>query len=145
MRRATRRVRTRRARRATPPPRRPRRTDPDPPATARAPGAAPATLVRRYYRALDRRAFPAAWRLLSPAVRARFGGFEHWRAGFATTLSSRPAAIRVHGAAVELQLVARDRAACGVLVQRFAVRWELRRSRATAVTARRLGVPACAS
>ena len=38
-------------------------------------------------------------------------------------------------------LVARDRAACGVLVQRFAVRWELRRSRATAVTARRLGRP----
>jgi hypothetical protein len=108
----------------------------------------PAAIVRGYYRALDRRDYASAWRLLSPAVRAGFGGFDRWRAGYATTLSSRPTALRVEGDSVELLLVARDSAECGVLEQRFAVRWELGASRAgpraSAVTARRVGLPACA-
>jgi hypothetical protein len=107
--------------------------------------ASPAALVRAYYRALDRRDFKRAWRLLSPAVRTEFGGFAHWQAGFATTLSSRPTRLRVRGDAVELLLVARDRAACGVLVQRFAVSWRLRGTSAIAVGARRVGAPACAA
>ncbi len=105
---------------------------------------APADVVRAYYRALDRRDFAAAWRVLSPTVRQDFGGFDRWRAGFATTLSSRPTSVTSDGDAVELVLVARDRAACGVLVQRFAVRWLLADGRAGAVTARRVGGPACA-
>jgi hypothetical protein len=111
---------------------------------ARAGGAgSPADVVRAYYRALDRRDFPAAWRSLSPTVRIAFGGYDRWRAGFASTLSSRPTELRVRGAAVELVLVARDRAACGVLVRRFAVRWELRAARAISVAGRPAGAPVC--
>ena len=80
--------------------------------------------------------------MLDPAVREGFGGLGHWRAGFAATRSSRPSELRVAatagGALVEHVLTARDAAACGVLVQRFAVRWELRRApdgwRAAALT-----------
>jgi hypothetical protein len=101
------------------------------------------TVVRSYYRALDRKDFYGAWALLSPAVRTSFGGFEHWRAGFAATLSSRPTALRVSGGTVELTLVARDGAECGVLEQRFAVRWQLEAGRAAAITAARAGAPTC--
>ena len=118
---------------------------PAPPHDARPRG--PAAAVRDYYRALDRRDFASAWRILSPAVRAGFGGFDPWRAGFAATLSSRPTALRAEGRSVDLVLVARDRAECGVLEQRFSVRWRLRATagglRAEAVTARRIGAPAC--
>jgi len=114
--------------------------EPAPPVPAAVP---PARVVRTYYRALDRRDFTSAWRLLAPAVQTAFGGFERWRAGFATTLSSRPGALRVtaagDGAAIEHVLTARDEASCGVLVQRFSVRWQLQRTpegwRATSLTA----------
>jgi len=105
--------------------------------------ASPAALVRAYYHALDRRGFARAWSLLSPAVRTSFGGYDRWRAGFATTLTSRPTGIRVRGDAIELTLIARDRAACGVLEQRFAVRWRLDGTRAAAIAATRIGVPTC--
>jgi hypothetical protein len=121
-------------------------TPPTHPPRTGAPGAAapsPADAVRAYYRALDRRDFTAAWRRLSPGVRAGFGGFDTWRAGFSSTLSSLPTAIRVQGNVVDLVLVARDRAACGVLVQRFAVRWQLRATHAVAITGRRLAPPTC--
>jgi hypothetical protein len=111
----------------------------------------PARVVRGYYRALDRREFTRAWRPLSPAVRAEFGGLERWSAGFAATLSSRPSELRVtdsgRAATVEHVLTARDRAACGVLVQRFSVRWRLRRTpsawRATALSAQPVGATTC--
>jgi hypothetical protein len=114
-----------------------------PPVGDQAGADSPAAVVRAYYRALDRREFAAAWRILSPAVRDAFGGFERWRAGFASTLSSRPRDLRASSNSVELELVARDRAACGVLVQRFAVRWELDDARATAITARSSAEPVC--
>ena len=112
------------------------RADERPGASDERPGAAderatppPARVVRAYYRALDRRDFVSAWRALAPVVRAGFGGFEHWQAGFATTLSSRPRRLRVSAAGgaaiVDHVLTARDRADCGVLVQRFSVRWRL--------------------
>jgi hypothetical protein len=111
----------------------------------------PARVVRAYYRALDRGDFTRAWRALSPAVRAEFGGLVRWRDGYAATLSSRPSGLRVtvsgDEAAVDHVLTARDRAACGVLVQRFSVRWRLRQSggawRAAALSAQPLAAPAC--
>ena len=91
-----------------------------------------ARAVRAYYRALDRRDFGDAWRGLSPGIHASFGGFERWRAGFATTLSSTPSALRAtvagDGAAVAHVLTARDSADCGVLVRQFSVQWRLRRT-----------------
>lgn len=126
---------------------------PAPPAgdTPAVPPARPAAVVRRYYRALDARAFPRAWRLLTPSVRTAFGGFAHWRAGFAATLSSRPIALQTLRAGDERVVVhrldARDRAACGVLARSFAVRWRLARTaagwRATALTGTPATAPAC--
>ena len=109
----------------------------------------PARAVRAYYRALDRRDFGDAWRALSPAVRASFGDFDDWRAGFATTLSSAPSALNVTAAgeeaAVAHVLTARDSAECGVLVRQFSVQWRLRRTpngwRAIGLTAQPSGAP----
>ena len=128
---------------------------PAPPAPARAAAPEPeprrpAATVRAYYRALDDRAFGRAWRALAPAVRRGFGGFDRWRAGFAATLSSRPAGLRTVRAGdawiVAGRLEARDRAACGVLVRRFDVRWRLVRGatgwRAAAVTGSPVAGPA---
>jgi hypothetical protein len=63
-------------------------------------------------------------------VRRSFGGFRRWRAGYSATVSSAPRRLVVTaqggGAfAVRHVLVARDRAACGALVRRFAVAWEV--------------------
>jgi hypothetical protein len=113
-----------------------------------------ARAVRAYYRALDRRDFGDAWRGLSPGIHASFGGFERWRAGFATTLSSTPSALRAtvagDGAAVAHVLTARDSADCGVLVRQFSVQWRLRRTpngwRAVALTAQPSDAPSrCAA
>ena len=71
----------------------PAAADPAPPAATHSAPAGPAETVRAYYRALDRRAFGAAWRTLDPAVRADFGGRAAWERGFAATLASRPAAL----------------------------------------------------
>jgi hypothetical protein len=93
---------------------------------------APRAVITRYYLDLDRRRFAEAWRILSPAVRAGFGTFESWRAGYATTLRSRPRALRITGhdggATAVLVLEAADRAPCGTLRRSFDVRWELRRA-----------------
>ena len=59
------------------------------------PAQPPEAVVEGYYRALDARRFKEAWTVLSPAVHAAFGGFERWRDGFATTLSSSPRDIEV--------------------------------------------------
>jgi hypothetical protein len=86
-------------------------------------------LVTSYYEALDDRRFATAWKALSPAVREAFGGFEGWRAGYETTLSSRPSDIVVSpdGKTVELVLTAVDRSPCGEIRRRFAVTWKLLR------------------
>jgi hypothetical protein len=103
-------------------------------------------LVRDFYGALDGHRFAAAWAVLSPSVQARFGGFDAWRAGYRTTLSSRPESIRVSpasggGLLVRLTLVATDRTACGPRTARFAVTWQLVRSRASWRGASLRGVP----
>jgi len=140
-----------RAHRAPAPAAAPARRAPTP-ATARArpAPASPRHFIRAYYAALDARRFTAAWRMLSPGVRAGFGGFAAWRRGYARTLSSEPGAVRViqaaGGATVGLTLRAGDRDGCGnTVARRFAVTWRLARAeagwRATAATARKLAGP----
>ena len=103
----------------------------------------PADVVAAYYRALDARRFRGAWDSLSPAVRAAFGGFAHWRTGYASTLASRPQGIAVERdgsvAIVAHELVTDDRSPCGPVRRSFAVRWRLELGaegwRATSLTA----------
>jgi hypothetical protein len=111
----------------------------------------PLAVVRAYYRTLDRHDYGRAWRRLSPAVRVRFGGFERWRAGYATTLASRPVALAVlpgapGSARVRHRLDAVDRTPCGDRASRFAVEWRLERAdggwRATSLTAQTLAAAA---
>jgi hypothetical protein len=96
-------------------------------------------VVRAYYADLDAKRFEAAWARLSPPVRRGFGGFDGWRAGFATTIASTPEELAAEGGMVRLVLVARDRCPGGELTRRFAVVWRLERAgttwRAAAVTA----------
>jgi hypothetical protein len=91
----------------------------------------PAAAVAADYAALDAHRFRAAWRTLSPAVQRGFGGFTAWSAGYATTRSSRPRALRVtrtrDRAAVVVvgMLEAADRTPCGIVRRSFTVRWRL--------------------
>jgi hypothetical protein len=92
----------------------------------------PETVVETYYRALDAGRFEAAWTILTPAVRASFGPFENWRAGYATTLSNSPRDIEVAhegvgGTSILIahELVTEDRSSCGPVQRSFAVRWRL--------------------
>ena len=99
---------------------------------AEAPGATladPTSFIRAYYRALDEKRFDEAWNSLSPAVRKRFGGFGGWKAGYGTTLYSKPRTFTVtaaeSGATVKHLLIARDTNCTGE--RRFSVTWTLRR------------------
>jgi len=89
----------------------------------------PETVVESYYRALDGGRFEAAWTILTPAVRATFGPFEDWRAGYETTLSNSPRDLEVASegsvATIAHELVTEDRSSCGPVERRFAVRWKL--------------------
>jgi hypothetical protein len=108
---------------------RPARRAPAADAAGREPRPAPAALVRSYYAALDAGEFEAAWARLGPAVRARFGGLEAWRAGYGSTLGHRVEDVRVDpGGVVRHVLVAADRTPCGGRTERrFAVSWRLER------------------
>jgi hypothetical protein len=104
-----------------------------PPATALP--ATPRRFVGVYYAALEARRFAAAWKLLAPGLRARFGGFAAWREGYKYTVANSPGSLRVTPAAgaatVGLTLRAGDRDACGkTVVRRFAVTWRLARTEA---------------
>jgi hypothetical protein len=127
---------------------------PAPPAAGPAtPATDPTDVVAAYYRALDARRFDQAWDSLSPAVQKAFGGFAHWKAGFATTLESRPEQIVAHslaggGVSIVHVLVARDTSACGNVQQRFNVTWRLAPTAgggwsAASLHAAPLGRPAC--
>jgi hypothetical protein len=99
-----------------------------------------AGVVSAYYQALDGRRFGQAWKQLSPAVQKAFGGFAHWKAGFASTLESRPEQIVAGplaggGFSVRHVLVARDKTACGPVEQRFKVTWRLTPTAAGGLTA----------
>jgi hypothetical protein len=108
--------------------------------------------VREFYAALDARQFAAAWAMLPPALHTRFGGFAHWRAGYRTTVGSRPEQVAVTATAdggliVHHVLVATDHHGCGTETQRFAVTWRLERSRASwgvvSLAATALGPASC--
>jgi hypothetical protein len=102
----------------------------EPQPLAPAAGTADAT-VQTFYTDLDARRFKSAWRLLSPAVQQRFGGFTAWKRGYGNTVSSRPVGLRLKDggdgtASLRHTLVAVDRTPCGKQVeQRFAVTWQL--------------------
>ena len=89
----------------------------------------PETVVETYYRALDAGRFEAAWTILTPAVRASFGPFETWRAGYVTTLSNSPRDIEVAHegsvATIAHELVTEDRSPCGPVERTFDVSWRL--------------------
>ena len=73
----------------------PQRRTATPPADISPAGPAPGAdeakdYVRDYYTALNEQRYDDAWAVLTPAIRSRFGGFEHWKAGYAKTLSSKP-------------------------------------------------------
>jgi hypothetical protein len=102
---------------------------------ATAPVLAPsaAQFMRAYYTELHAERFGAAWARLAPSVRARFGPFASWRAGFATTtgqrLSGVTATVSGETATVSLTLHATDDAAHGATVRRrFAQTWTLTRT-----------------
>ena len=83
-----------------------------------APAAAPRRSSRPTTARWTPRRFDAAWTMLSPAVRAAFGGFEQWRDGYATTLLEPPARHRGQRATgavatVAHELVTEDRSPCG--------------------------------
>jgi hypothetical protein len=96
------------------------------------PGAGALAFVRDYYSALNEHRYDDAWAALSPAIQARFGGFTHWRAGYAQTLSSDPRQLttRADGDAVivSVRLVAHEKNCNGV--QNFDVTWRLVRTSA---------------
>jgi hypothetical protein len=100
----------------------------------------PTKIVRAYYAALDAGRFARAWARLTPAVQARFGGFDHWRAGYATTLDHIVDAVQTQpGGVVRLTLTATDRTPCGgTTTRQFAVTWQLHAGRATALSAAKL-------
>jgi Na+(H+)/acetate symporter ActP len=99
-----------------------------------------AEIVRAYYAALDAGQFERAWARLTPAVQARFGGYEAWRAGYATTLGHTVDAVETQpGGVVRLTLTATDRTPCGgTTTRQFAVTWQLNAGHATALSATKL-------
>jgi hypothetical protein len=123
---------------AAPPTRTPRAPASSQPRASAVPRAA--QIVRAYYAALDAGQFPRAWARLSPAVRARFGGYDAWRAGYATTLGHQVDAVqRQPGGTVRVTLSATDRTPCGgTTTRQFAVTWQLHDGRATALSATKL-------
>jgi hypothetical protein len=96
----------------------------------------PEETVQRYYDLVDEGSYNEAWPLLPPGVQADSGGFQQWRAGYATSVSTTAHGLRLlsegnGGAVVSLRVSAIDRDACGERVdQEFAGRWTLERNQA---------------
>lgn len=121
------------------------RVNPEADLTSRARAAA--TVVRDFYAALERQDYATAWSRLSPSLREQFGGLATWRAGFATTRSTKvdvntTRATDENHASVAIDLRSVDREACDETVrQRFAGTWRLTRVvgrwRATSVDLRK--------
>ena len=104
------------------------------PAPVATPAPAPPPLerpefVRRFYAAIEDGRFGHAWGRLGPAIRARTPSFETWRAGYATTLSTRVEDLRVEADGnVRHVLVAVDSTPCGGATERrYEVLWYLDR------------------
>jgi hypothetical protein len=93
--------------------------------------------IRRFYRAISGKRFGVAWTVLSPRLHRSFGDYSNWQAGYSTTVSVRPTAMRVRSvtasrAHVTLILRAIDRGPCsGRTTQTFSGEWRLRRHSGT--------------
>jgi ketosteroid isomerase-like protein len=99
----------------------------------------PRTVVSGYYAALDRGDYARAWARLAPAVRTAFGGFDAWRAGYATTLGHEIEDVTVANGVVTHVLVATDRTPCGGETERrFAVTWRFEGRRVAQLSATKL-------
>jgi ketosteroid isomerase-like protein len=97
-------------------------------------------LVTSYYAALDAGDFERAWARLAPGVQQAFGGFDTWRAGYATTLGHDVKQLEVEGDTVTHVLVASDRTPCGGRTERrFAVAWRLQNGQVATLSATKLG------
>jgi hypothetical protein len=88
-------------------------------------------VVADYYAAVDSSLYGQAWKLLSPTLQQSEGGFEVWKAGYATTLETKATGINAisaseQSAVVELGIKAVDADVCGKAVdQTFAGTWQL--------------------
>ncbi|MDA0183626.1 hypothetical protein OJ997_25175 [Solirubrobacter phytolaccae] len=95
------------------------------PAPSRQPSAT--SFVRGYYRDLDAQRFAEAWDSLSPAVQGALGPYTRWKAGYASTISSRPREFSItgdaRGTSVTHILVARDKGCDSA--RQFRVTWQL--------------------
>ena len=95
-----------------------------------------ARVVRGFYAAIDDQEFLRAWSRLSPGLQTRFGGYEQWKAGYETAVSSDVQravgrALDSQGDRVDVRVSLRavDMDACSRRVgQRFAGVWHLSRS-----------------
>lgn len=89
--------------------------------------------VRSYFRLLNQRSYEDAWKLLAPAVRDQFGGFETWVGGYETTKSTRivsvkPSSTSSDSADLRVEIEAVDAGPCDeALVRGFAGPWSLER------------------
>ncbi len=89
--------------------------------------------IRHYFDDLTDRRHGQAWAQLSPRVQVDFGGYESWKDGYATTISSAPSEFSVTSesageVAVSFDLLSKDIDACGDQVaQVFSGNWTLRR------------------
>ena len=104
------------------------------PVQAPQPGSAAAkALVRRFYALLNTGRYESAWNLVPTSVRNEAGGFENWKAGYRTTVSSQPENVTVQSLGSDgntivlgLHLHAVDVDACSDRVsQEFAGTWTL--------------------
>jgi hypothetical protein len=90
-------------------------------------------IVRSYYELVNAGDYRTAWDVLPNAVQVESGGFEQWRQGYATTISTRARNLDLSAssedeAVVTLDVFATDRDACGDRIdQEFSGRWSLRK------------------
>ncbi len=108
-------------------------------------------VVRGFYAAIDDEQFLRAWSRLSPDLQSQFGGYEQWKAGYESAVSSEVEgavgrALDAQGDRVDVRLSLRavDVDACSRRVaQRFEGTWRLSRSsglwRAQRISMRKTG------
>jgi len=85
----------------------------------------PAETVRRFYNLIGQRDYAAAYALLSPDYQRHFG-YEKWRAGYATTVSSEADVTETNDPTnVPFTLTATDQSPSGTITRVYAGRWSL--------------------
>jgi hypothetical protein len=100
-----------------------------PVATAQACARSPRDAAARYYQGIDDARYTRAWRCLSTATRAEFGGYSRWRAGYRGLVSTSLTFLRLVDQAAGTAVMSVALRSCrrvgnGVLAERFSGRWE---------------------